>query len=280
MPAVDYLAIGHITLDRLRGGLLVGGSVSYAATAAVRLGLAAGVVTSAGTEQDWASLLPGVEIVRCPASATTSFENLYQSGRRLQRLLASAEPVGAEAVPAVWRQSPIVHLAPVVHELGRDLATLFPGSLVGLTPQGLLRHWDASGLVRQGRWAGDDVLLSACTVVVLSEDDLVGDPDFLSRCIGRIPVVAVTRGAEGATLYVRGRPTEVAAFPATEVDPTGAGDVFAAALLIELHRTEDPYHSAAFASCAASFVVEGLGLRGVPDRASVEARLELYRRER
>lgn len=279
MPAIDYLAVGHITLDRLPGGPVVGGSVSYAASTAVRLGLAAGIVTSAGAEQDWADRLPGVEIVRNPASATTSFENLYQGGRRRQRLLATAEPVSAGAVPAAWRDTPIVHLAPVVHELGADFATLFPDSLVGLTPQGMLRCWDASGLVRQGRWAGDDALLSACNVVVLSEEDLVGDPDFLPLCAKRIPLVALTRGAEGATLYVRGRPTEVPAFPAREVDPTGAGDVFAAAFLVELHGTRDPYHSAAFASCAASFAVEGPGLEGVPDRASVEARLKLYRRD-
>ena len=274
----DYLALGHLTIDRLARGTAVGGSVAYASTTAARLGLAAGIVTVAGEELDWGGLLPGVEIARRPAPATTSFENLYQGGRRTQRVLGAAGGVPAEAVPKAWTGSPIVHLAPVAHEIDGSLLEPFSASLIGLTPQGLLRRWDAGGVVRQGPWRGDDRLLAGSQVVIFSEEDLAGDPDFLPRCLDRVPITLLTQGARGATIFVRGDPREFPAFSVREVDPTGAGDVFAAAFLIEYHRTRDPYHSAAFACCTASFAVEQPGLEGVPDRAKVEERLQGYRR--
>ena len=280
MPAViDYLAIGHLVVDRLSAGPTPGGSVAYACATAVRLGLTAAIVTVAGEELAWERLLPGVRLARIPTRVSTSFENLYVGGRRRQRVLATAGPIPAEAVPHDWVAAPIVHLAPVAWEIDGGLPALFKRSLIGLTPQGLLRQWGPDGTVRQGRWAGDDRLLSA-DVAIFSDDDVAGDPDFLPRCLGAVPITLLTSGAGGATLFQRGTgPVHFPAFPVQrEVDPTGAGDVFAAAFLIEYNRTRDPHRAAAFACCAASFVVEAQGLEGVPDREMVESRLEEYGR--
>ena len=63
------------------------------------------------------------------------------------------------------------------------------------------------------------------------------------------------------------------AFKVGEVDPTGAGDAFAAAFLIELKRSDAPVESALFASCAASFVVEAPGADGIPTPDQVAERL-------
>ena len=268
--------MGHLTIDRLASGMRIGGSVAYAATTASRLGMVAGIATVTGQELEWASHLPGVEMVCQPAAATTTFENLYRGGRRTQRVLAMAEPVSPGAVPPQWRTAPIVHLAPVLHEVSGDLPSMFSGSLIGLTPQGLLRRWDQTGAVSQSSWTGDDRLLAGAQVLVFSEEDVAGDPTFLSRCLDRTAITILTEGAGGATLFIEGRSTRFPAFPVEEIDPTGAGDVFAAAFLIEYHLTGDPYHSTAFACCAASFVVERPGLEGIPDRRQVEQRLDIY----
>ncbi len=274
---IEFLAVGHLTVDRLATGITPGGSVSYASVTAARLGLRAAILTAAGAEIDWPASLPGIEIVRSHSTASTSFENRYEGGERIQRLLSLAGPVPPALLSREWRHTPIVHLAPVAHEVSGEFIRLFSASLLGLTPQGLLRYWDGDGVVRQGSWAGDDALLDGCGVVVLSEEDLDGDRDFLDRCIRRVPIVLLTAGAEGATMFCKGREEHCSAFPVEEVDPTGAGDVFAAAFLIEYNLTGDPRHSAAFACCAASFAVEAPGLSGIPDRAAVENRLALYR---
>ena len=56
------------------------------------------------------------------------------------------------------------------------------------------------------------------------------------------------------------------AFPVREVDPVGAGDVFAAAYLVAYHESRDPVYAATWASCAASFAVEAPGVAGIPTR--------------
>ena len=76
LPSPDYLVIGHVTVDRLATGIAPGGTVTYATTAVARLGLRAGVLTSAGEEMDWSRHLPNAEIVRRPSPASTSSKSL------------------------------------------------------------------------------------------------------------------------------------------------------------------------------------------------------------
>ena len=54
--------------------------------------------------------------------------------------------------------------------------------------------------------------------------------------------------------------------PQREVDPTGAGDIFAAAFFINLYETDDPWASARFANQVAALSVTRRGLASVPTR--------------
>jgi len=66
----------------------------------------------------------------------------------------------------------------------------------------------------------------------------------------------------------------VRAFAVREViDQTGAGDAFAASLALGLAEGLDLVAAATFASAAASFAVEGLGLSRLADRARVRERM-------
>jgi 1D-myo-inositol 3-kinase len=86
-------------------------------------------------------------------------------------------------------------------------------------------------------------------------------------------MAALTRGWRGLTLLTREGEYEVPSLPRPEADPTGAGDVFAAAFLVRYHDSGDPLGAAAFACCAASCAVEGVGTSTLGDRAEVERRL-------
>jgi sugar/nucleoside kinase (ribokinase family) len=89
---------------------------------------------------------------------------------------------------------------------------------------------------------------------------------------------ALTEGGRGARVYARGRCFRVPAFRCPELEPTGAGDVFAASFLVALGEGQEPLDAAQFAACAASFAVEAPGVAGVfENRAEVEARLADYR---
>ena len=63
------------------------------------------------------------------------------------------------------------------------------------------------------------------------------------------------------------------AYPINEVDPTGAGDVFAAAFLTHLHKHGNPEQAIDFANCTASFSVEQAGIAGIPTTDMVLQRM-------
>ena len=92
-----------------------------------------------------------------------------------------------------------------------------------------------------------------------------------------VPLGALTADRDGALLFVNGERYEVRARPAHEVDPTGAGDVFAATFLVEYDRSGDPWRAAAAAACAGSLTVEGEGWVTVPDRSALDIALAEYR---
>ena len=80
------------------------------------------------------------------------------------------------------------------------------------------------------------------------------------------PVLVVTQSAQGCTVFVRGQGARQFVAPAqAEVDPTGAGDVFAAAFFVNFFETGDPWASARFANQVGALSVTRLGLAGVPE---------------
>jgi 1D-myo-inositol 3-kinase len=272
----DFVVVGHVCQDILPGGALgLGGSVSYAATTAHRLGYRVGVVTSAGPDLDVAQALPGIEVVCHRSAATTLFENIYLNGSRKQILHQRANPITCEQIPSHWRSAPLVYLGSIDREIDPSVFHCFPDqALIGVMPQGFFRRWDDQGLVSFAEWTPAESLLRRITVLVISELD-VPDPEGLVRAWGRSTrIIVVTRAERGATVYEASKPCHYPARPAQQVDPTGAGDVFSAAFLIRLAETGKPCQAASFANAVASFSVEGPGVAGIPLRQQVEAYLD------
>lgn len=271
----DFVIVGHVCQDILPGGGLgLGGSVSYAATTAQRMGYRAGVVTSAGPDLDLAQALPGVEIVCHQAQSTTVFENIYLNGERQQFIHQRADVLTHEHIPPAWRRAPVVYIGSIDQEIDPSVFYCFdPSVLLGVMPQGFFRCWDENGLVQFTEWQPSDAVLGCIDVLVISELD-VPAPKKLVQDWGRfIETIVVTHAERGATAYRQGDGCHYPARPAQQIDPTGAGDVFTAAYLIRLAETGDPCQAASFGNAVASFSVEGRGVAGIPTRAQVEAYL-------
>lgn len=272
MTTPDLVAVGHVVQDLMPGGWRLGGTVAFAAVQAQRLGLRAAVVTRARPDANIAELLPGLQLAGRSASVTTAFENMYQQGRRRQRIPRLAEPLVPEDVPYAWRNAPIVMIGPVCGEIPPDLATLFPQSLIGVAAQGWLRQRDEQRHVHPQSWDGPP-FWSACRVLFASDEDLGPNRGQLTHWIDEIPIVIITDGHRGARVHADGAWRHMAALPSHEIDPTGAGDIFAGAFLVRYHETDDPAQSARFASAAAACSVEAPGLDAVPQREQIEARM-------
>jgi sugar/nucleoside kinase (ribokinase family) len=96
---------------------------------------------------------------------------------------------------------------------------------------------------------------------------------MLARWSLLVPLLVATDGRHGATLFQQGVPERFDAYATNEVDPTGAGDVFAAAFLCHLYRHGNPRKAVNFANCVASFSIEQEGIEGIPTVDVVEERL-------
>lgn len=269
----DFLVIGYVVQDVVPDGYTVGGTATYSSITARNLGRRPGIVTRLAPDFVWPAVLHDVAAVRIPSAHTTTFHNVYRDGHRQQFLLSVADPLEPDDIPATWRAAPIVHLAPLARELDPRFARLFPGALVGVTPQGWLRQWDESRRVRMRLWEEAAEILPHVDVLVLSEEDLDGNVALMDDYARLTRIAVMTQGRRGCVVFAQGEARQVTGFPAREVDPTGAGDVFAAAFLIRLQETQDPFEAARFANATASFCVEAPGVTGIPTRAQVEARL-------
>lgn len=275
----EFVAIGHLTLDTTGDShRRPGGAALYAGLLAARLGLRVGLLTSFGPDFPREVIPPEIEVVGLPAEATTSFRFFHRGGKRRLSLGARAAPISRRHLPPDWGEASLAYLAPVADEVDPALAGAFPNAGLGVGAQGWARGWDRAGEVRVRPWEDPTPVLREAQALFLSDEDIEGWEGEALDLFQRVPVGALTLGADGAILFVNGARYSVVPAPAREVEPTGAGDVFAAAFLIHYARTQDPWEAAGYAAAAGALAVEGVGIGGVPGAEALAARWEAYRR--
>jgi sugar/nucleoside kinase (ribokinase family) len=276
-------------------GWRLGGGVSYSALTTARLGLATGAIVGVDEEAASASELDdlreaGVDVHLVRLDHGPVFVNIERPEGRLQLCGSHSDAIPVDSVPAPWRAAPGWILAPVAAELPAAWAGV-PGedALVAVGWQGLLRELVAGEAVRHVA-PRPDPIISRADLVGLSRDDVDRDLALadLYGLLRRGASLAVTQGDRGGLVAHGARADREAAldlrhYPAVPshdvVDPTGAGDVFLAALAAA--RIEPRLvggrigqgFDLLLAASAASLVLEGPGMAGVPDRAAVRARM-------
>ncbi len=272
LQPVDYLVIGHLTRDLTPEGPRLGGTAAYAGLTAHALGLRVGVVTACDPELPLYEVEDLLLAIRY-TETTTTFENLQTPAGRVQHVFHPATTLDLSMVPEVWRNTPIVHLGPVLQEVDPKLARAFPNSFVGVTPQGWLRAAASDGRVVFTEWPEARYVLETANAAVLSIEDVKGNEDLIEEMVSSIRVLAVTEGANGARIYWNGDVRYFRAPITREVDPTGAGDIFAAAFFVRLYQTRDPWEAARFATQLAAISVTRPGLQAIPTPEEIKLNL-------
>ncbi|MEP7003323.1 MAG: PfkB family carbohydrate kinase [Chloroflexota bacterium] len=272
---IPFLAIGHTARDEFADGRWrLGGSALYGAATAAKLGADVTLVTRAGPkERDALATLCqelGVRLRLLPGDVTTTFGFTYDAaGRRSLFLRAKAAPITRGEVGRSIGSPRAVLLASIAGELDDSLFAPWSGAKRVLAAQGMLRSFGPDGLVIPSPWADYARLLPKVDAVVVSEEDHAEDRAWLPYT-----TVVVTKAERGSDLHLGGVTVEVAPFAVPAViDQTGAGDAFAASLALGLAEGLPPVEAALFASAAASFAVEGLGMSRLADRTRVLARM-------
>jgi sugar/nucleoside kinase (ribokinase family) len=267
---VDYLVIGHVAHDLTPQGPRLGGTAAYSALTARALGLRVGIVTASGPETSLEAL-NGIPVVRVESPQSTTFENIYREHGRIQYLRAQATRLEFNSVPDSWRSAPILHLGPIADEVDSVLPESFSPTLLGLTPQGWMRQWDAENRVSLRPWPDAEPALARAGAVVISREDVNDDDELIEHMAHQTRILAVTEGAAGCVLYWNGDRRRFQTRDVPEVDATGAGDVFAAAFFFRLLSTRDPWEATRFATLLASHSVTRVGLDGIPSPREIES---------
>jgi sugar/nucleoside kinase (ribokinase family) len=294
-PAPQVVVVGSaardLTADDSRGWRL-GGGVSYSALTTARLGLRTAALVGVDAEAANAHELDllreaGVDVRLVHLEHGPIFENIERAEGRLQLCGGRSDAVPVTAVPSAWRDSRGWILAPVAAELPDAWAGVPPrDATVAVGWQGLLRELVPGEAVRHVR-PGPSPIIGRADLVGISRDDVDRAIPLLDlyRALRPGALLAITQGDRGGlvadgiehgSLHLR----HYRAVPSRRiVDPTGAGDVFLAALAAA--RIEPRLVGGRFAqgfdlllaAAAASLVLEGPGLVGVPSRNAVKRRM-------
>lgn len=116
------------------------------------------------------------------------------------------------------------------------------------------------------RYKGVDAITPNIHEVEIASGVAIGNQKDLDRAVSKIAaeaqarIVLVTRGADGVSLYVKGRPrVDVPAEPREVYDVTGAGDTVTAVFGLGLFAGADPGEAARLANMAGGIAVGKVG---------------------
>jgi sugar/nucleoside kinase (ribokinase family) len=250
--------IGNLALDVVDGGAQrPGGGPFHAARALRALAQPALVVTKCAEADRRALVRPlaalGVPVRWHPASATPSFRLRYANGARELELEQAGEPWSVDDVRG-WAREALAGVSWLqVAPLARPD---FPAATLAELAQGRRRLLlDGQGLVRPGLPGPveldpsyDPNVLEHVAILKLAEDEalvLLGGVDEKRLGALGVPEVVVTLGDRGALVWAGATLGTVPTRPVPgDVDPTGAGDAFAAAYLASRAVGHPPVASA------------------------------------
>ena len=294
-PGFEVVHVGSasrdLTTDDPRGWRL-GGGVTYAALTTARLGLRTaaliGVDEVSATAHELDLLrASGVDVALDRLAEAPVFDNQETPTGRVQICHAVGVPVRPRDLPPAWRDARAWSIVPVAGETDGSWAEAVPAStFLTVGWQGFLRDLAAGQRVVR-RDPEPSALLRRADLVGVSHHDLASGTSVatLAGLLQPGADLLVTEGGAGGLLIRVGEhgPSEILRYLPTatvrEIDPTGAGDTFLAALLASVlrpaivgrHRSRRS-PDLRFAAAAGSLAVEGPGLAGVPDRAAVLVR--------
>ncbi len=275
---MDLVIVGSVATDRLHlpSGVVheaIGGSCVYAAIAATKFRIKVGIVGAIGGDEratkivEFLSKFPidltGLERLD---GQTFFWEGRYFEDMNQRETLSLSLGVFADFVPKIpdqYKSAKVLFLANISPQIQMELIQSVNADIVVLDT---MDHWISSD---------KENLLSALKAVDLliindQEARLLGGSNSLIRSSNKIKEylkggnLIVKKGEHGSILFTPERMCFVPAYPLENpVDPTGAGDSFAGALLgawLRLGLGRECLGAAMFyATATASFCVEGVG---------------------
>lgn len=284
---MNVLVAGFMTIDKIelpmRTITSVGGPPSYAGLLCSRFGLDVTALTKIGTD------FPDEQLVwmarngltlravdKSKTRKTTRFKLVPKEDERVLYLQERCEDISVEQVPDTRYDALLV--SPLANEITQPVfdEARRRADFCFLDPQGYVRSFDGSGRVHVTPWNDERVMGSV--------DALKMDPAECEAITGKsAPAEAfeklTSRGIRKAVITSGGKPAMVldgtrvlrVEVPTVKVvDSTGAGDIFAGALVTCYLRSRDFLWSCCFGIAASSLSLTSIALGKVDLPRSVD----------
>ncbi|MFM2285218.1 MAG: hypothetical protein RLZZ543_715 [Bacteroidota bacterium] len=286
------VCFGEVLWDKLPTGAVAGGAPMNVAIRLASLGMEATMISAIGNDTDGTHLL---DILKERNVKTDLIQlNAFPTGEVLVDLNEHGHASYTIVAPAAWdaieyneqQQEAVLQAdAFVLGSLGcRDKRTfnslkkLLPYSHFPVLDVNLRAPFFSSELIAE--------LAPHARLLKMNEEEL----DFLSKALKidgesaadlmqawanrfDIDAVCVTKGSNGAQLFINNQLYEHAGFTAKVKDTIGAGDSFLAGLLYSMLTNETPQHSLAFASALGALVAEQEGANPEIPKSLIEHKM-------
>ena len=258
------LIYGNLTNDRniIKGKsyFTPGGSSFFSAKILSNFDSEVTIVSSYGPDFS-KKYLPGVSFIpEIPnVEKTILFRNHYRKNgvrsQEVENFPNASLPRGEDIPLKVLNESDLLIIAPIINNIPlKDLEFILnnsPKSLKVLIPQGFFRQVDDNNIVPAvcGLPTG---IISMFDIVVVSEKDFLDIDRLAEKWSKNKTMTIVTRAGNPATVYYQGKKEEYPAFRSvTNVDETGAGDIFAASFSYAFLKSKSIRDSIYFAHASA-----------------------------
>lgn len=284
---MNVLVAGFMTIDRIelpvRTISSVGGPPTYAGLLCSRFGLDVVALTKIGFD------FPEEQIVwlsrnglqlrafdRSTTKKTTRFKLVIKDSDRTLYLQERCEDLSLSQVPDEHFNASLV--SPLAHEISQPLFEEIRrrSDFCFLDPQGYVRSFDTSGRVYITPWRDEKVLgvVDALKMDMAEAEAITGKvvPDeALAKLTGMgIRKAVVTMGGEPALVLDGNKISRVEVPKVKVVDSTGAGDIFAGALITCFLRSRDFLWSCCFGIAASSLSLTSIALGKIDLPRSVD----------
>lgn len=214
----------------------------------------------------------GVDFQLFPSKETGGFSLIYydNQGNRHLTILGTADPILSS--PDLVAGADIILIGPILGEVNASLVEkicLASRAPIVVDPQGLLRG-SKDGKIFHEKTIDFEKISAMATVVkaneletkVVTGIDPRQDPEGAVRALHRFGCkIAITTLAEaGSIIYDGDKVYIIPPFATNAIDPTGAGDTYAAGFMVKyLETPQDLTSVGCFGSSVASVMVENSG---------------------
>lgn len=261
---MNTLLIGNLTIDQNiignKKNINPGGAVYFIAKTFENLDVNTTVISPYGLDLP-KNYLAGIRILaeKAQSTKTLKFENIYYHGKRTQKVEYYDEYLNFTLPKTLQKDSDydIVMIAPVINNISNQIIKrikkLYPQNFFCLLPQGFFRKIGKNGEVTSVPNDFLDDVIRMFNFICLSELDIKDADTIAKKWSLSGPLVAVTKAERGSSIYKNGDRIDTSAYKVEDIiDPTGAGDVFAAGFSYFYYKTRDLNNSLNFAHAAAA----------------------------